>query len=78
MNLPIAHLTLDASPKNPCLKFSNGDTVALDKKEIGFKRSTSRDLSNSYFKSYFYCASDFLSSTDSSTCRSTATIPSLD
>ena len=44
MNLPISHLNAAASPKNMCLDLSSGETVSIERREIGHKRSPSRDL----------------------------------
>ena len=74
----MAQLTVDDPPTNLCLDFSRGDTVDLDMKEIGHRRITSRDFSDSQFPPSFSCVSDFLSSNDASTCRSTNLIPSLE
>ena len=62
MNLPIDHLTADASTTNMCLEFSSGETIAFDTKGIGHKHSPSRDSSDSHFPPPFYSAFDFLAS----------------
>ena len=62
----MTHLTVAASPTKPYIDFSGGNTVDLDMKEIGCRRITSRDLSNSHFPTSFSCASDFLAYTDTS------------
>ena len=74
----MSHLAAAASPKNIRLKFSRGDTIDIEMKEIGCRRITSRELSNSHFPPYFYWDYEFLSYTDSSACRSTAPMMYLD
>ena len=77
LKFPIDHLTAATSPTNLCLDFSSGDTVDIEMKDIGHRRIPYRDLSNSHFPPSFYCAYDFIASSDTSACRITATIPSL-
>ena len=61
-----------------CIEFPGGDTIDLDIKDIGRRRIPSRDLSNSHLLTSFYCASDFIASSDTSSGISTSPIPSLD
>ena len=49
LNFPMAHLNAFVSPKKTCLELSTGDTVDIDMKEIGCRRTPSRDVSNSHF-----------------------------
>ena len=78
MNFPTAHLTSDASPTKLCLDFSSGKTVDLEMKDIGRRWILYIELSNSHFLTSFYCASSFIASSVTSSCRSTFHIPYLD
>ena len=78
INFPMSHITVYASTTKLCLDFFSCDTVDIEMKEIGRSRISSRDLSNSYFPPEFSCASDFIASSETSYCKSTAPIPSLD
>ena len=74
----MAHLTEADSPTKLCLDFYSGETVYLDMKDIGRRRTTYIDFSNSHFPLSFSCAYDLLASSETSACRSTATTPSLE
>ena len=78
MNFPMAHLTAFSFPAELCIDFYSGNTVDLDMKDIGRRRITSRELTNSHFPTSFSCACDLLSLSETSTFRSTDTIPYLD
>ena len=74
----MAHLTEAAYPTKLCLDFYSGNTVYLEMKDISRRHINSRDFSNSHFPPSFSCASDFLASYETSACKRTSTIPSLD
>ena len=69
---------MSAYPTKTCLEFSSGDTVDLEMKEISRRHIPYRDMSNSHFPLIFSCAYEFLASSDTSSFRSTAPVPSLD
>ena len=78
LNFPMAYLTVAVSTKKLCLEFYSRDTFDIEMKDIGCRHIPSRDLSNSHFPPYFYCASDLPASSETSTFRSTSPIPWLD
>ena len=64
----MAHLTAADYPTKLFLEFSSGDTVDLNRKKIVRRSIPSSYFSNSHFPPSFYCAYDFLVSTESYSC----------
>ena len=78
LDFPMAHLTAYFFSTKLFLDFYSDNTVDIEIKEIGRRRIPSRYLSNSHFLPDFSCTSDFLASSHTSACKSTAPIPYLD
>ena len=78
VKISVDHLTVAASTTDICLDFSSGDTVDLEMKENGCRRIPSREFSNSHFPQSFSYASNFIDSSETSTCRTTDTIKYFD
>ena len=77
LKFPMSHLTVSSSNTKLYIKFSSGNTVDLKMRKIGCRCIPSRDLSNSHFPLSFSCASEFIVSYETSSCRSTDPIPYL-
>ena len=78
LKVPFGLPTVTAYPTKLCLELSSGNTIDLEIKEIGGRCIPSRDLSNSHFLLSFSVAYDFITSYETSNCRSTTPISSLD
>ena len=74
----MAHLTAASSPAKLCIYFPRGGTIDIEMKYIGHRSIPYRGLSNPHFPPFFSCASDFLDLSETSACKSTTSIPSLE
>ena len=79
LNFIMAHTSESSSPTKLCIEFSSDKTFDIETKEIGRRCIPFRNVLNYNFPQDFYCASNFLDSTKSSTFRTPPTlIPLLD